>query len=207
MKRKVVFKNPFPRMQKIACTTLCVVCTLLCWSCLNKGEADLSAPLSDEQISFNLSENGKTDPELLIGEWDVIAFAYTADGKKISDSKDVSDLGLSKLGAEVKAAFTGWFRIRIIDGDPDLMMSDAPSGLFGPLSFGNSYHFYSISGNLMFFSRFSDSSFGINLPVTDEVSDVRYALCNTYSFVIKGNELFILFTGVKNKNLLILKKR
>ena len=38
MNKKI--KNPFDRMQKIACTTLCVVCTLLCWSCQNNFESN-----------------------------------------------------------------------------------------------------------------------------------------------------------------------
>jgi len=62
---------------------LSMMMSLLFWSCQND-------PLSDEQITFNLSENGKNDPELLVGEWDAIAFAYTADGKRISDRTAIS---------------------------------------------------------------------------------------------------------------------
>jgi len=125
-----------------------------------------------------------------------IKLAYTTDGKIISNIKDISTL----------VQLSAWFKIRIRDDDPMRYISDAPSGLFGPLSFAAINFFYSISDNLMSFSRFSDSVYAILLPRTDEVYDVLNALLNTYSFVIKGNVLIIHFTGVENKNLLILKK-
>ena len=190
-------KIPFAQIQKITMTTLCILCTLLSWSCINIGDPNLPEPLSDEQISINLSENRKTDPELLIGEWDCEMFAYTVDGNKISNVKNISNL----------TQLSSWYKIRIVDGDPTLYFIDAPPSLFGPVAFGASSHFYSISGNLISFSRKLGYSFGINLPVSDEVLDVRFALGNTYSFAINGNELIIHFTGVENKNLLILKKR
>ena len=85
MSRKI--KKSFERLQKVAVLALCVVFS---WSCQNRNEADLHEPLSDELISFNLSESGNIDPELLIGEWDCVKFAYTADGKKISNVVAIS---------------------------------------------------------------------------------------------------------------------
>ena len=63
---------------------------LLCWSCQNKGQL-----LSDEQISINLLKSGEADTELLIGKWELVKFAYTADGKKISNVATVSGDSLS----------------------------------------------------------------------------------------------------------------
>ena len=82
---KKVIKNPFTSIQKVVVTTLFIILILLSWSCQNKTDQIMSEPLTDKRISSNLSENSKTDPELLIGEWDAIKFAYTADGHKISD--------------------------------------------------------------------------------------------------------------------------
>ena len=97
--------------------------------------------------------------------------------------------------------------MEIRDDDPNQYISEAPSGLTGPWMFLNRNHFYSISGNLMSFSKFSDSMYQLMLHETDEGYEVLNALMNAHSFVIKGNELIIYFTGVDNKNLLILKKR
>jgi hypothetical protein len=170
------------------------------FSCESLTEEDQTQDNADplDLISSNLLKMGKIDPALLIGEWDCVKFAYTADGNEISDVKDISNLG--------QLAY-GWYKIRIRDDDPTQYISDAPPGLFGPLSFGVQNLFYSISGGLMHFSRFSDYVFQILLPETEEVHDVLYALRNTYSFVIRNNELIIHFTGAENKNLLILKKR
>ena len=191
--------------KKIACTTLCVVYTLLGWSCQNRGEADLSEPLSDEQISLNLSENGKTDPELLIGEWDLIKFAYTADGNKI---KDVA--AITKVASWVDVNGTGLplNRILIKEGNPnEFFDTDEPlDGLLGPWCFWPYFLFYSISSNLISY-RLESYPYMLMDTFTEEGYAVLNALRNTYSFVIKGNELIIHFIGVKNKNLLILKKR
>ena len=184
---------------------LCLACILFSGSCQTTSEDGQA--LSDEQIAFNLLEDGTTDPELLIGEWSVIAFAYTADGKKISDVTDISDLGFGEFGAEeLYAMVAGWYAIEIKDNDPVLFFSDAPSGLIGPLSFGVMNHFYLLSGNLISYYRSWDSTFGILLPESDEVRDVKYALTHTYSFTIKGDALTIHFTGKENKNLLLLKR-
>jgi len=186
-------------------TTLLLTLAISVMGC-NKDENKSVIPkLSDEQITLNLAEHGKNDIELLVGEWNVTKFAYTMDGKRISNVKDISNLGFENNPAD--KGFLAWYTIQITDGDVALMISDAPSGLFGPLTFGTQNHFYSISGNSINFSRFSDNQYAINLKETDDVYDVLFALKNTYSFVIKGKELIIYFTGIENKNLLILKKR
>ena len=170
--------------------SLLIMMSIIFWSC-NELEMD------NEHVVKNLSKNGKNAPELLIGEWELVKFAFTADGKKISNEKDISDLALM-WGDKV---------LQISYDDPLQYIKDAPSDLFGPFHIMNSYHFYSISGNRITFSRYSDNTFGIDIHITDEGHNVLNALKNTYSFVIKGDELIIYFIGEENRNLLILKKR
>ena len=155
----------------------------LSWSCQNKGEADLSEPLSDELISINLSKNGKTDPELLIGEWDAIKFAYTADGTKFSHSKNISS-------------------------DYVINMSDYFSyddEHLGVVLFANCGYHYSRKGNLI--SVLESNCFAAIIPLTDDDSKIYGTLNNAYCFVIKDNDLIIHFIGAEKSNLLILKKR
>jgi len=159
--------------------------------------------LSDEQISTNLLTlggiNGSIDPELLVGEWEFIKFAYTADGKIISNEKTISKLSV------VNHPHTKI--MKILNDDPMQYISEAIPDLSGPWVFMNNYLFYSISNNLMNFSRLSDHSYAIDLHVTDEGKEVLNALKAAYSFVIKGNELIIHFKRIENKNLIILQKR
>ena len=54
-----IIKNPFARTQKVVCATLCVVCTLLCWSCQSK----------------NMAEHA----ELILGKWELIADGLSDD--------------------------------------------------------------------------------------------------------------------------------
>lgn len=44
----------------------------------------------NDLITTNLSINGNNTVEILTGEWDCIKFAYTVDGKTISDITPVS---------------------------------------------------------------------------------------------------------------------
>ena len=39
-----------------------------------------------DDIAFNLSKEGSSDPALLVGKWDCIRYAYTEDGKTISNA-------------------------------------------------------------------------------------------------------------------------
>ena len=171
-------------------------------SCQTNDEDDqqLTEPLSDEEISVNLVKKGKIDPTLLIGEWDLIKFAYTADGKKISDIAVISKVAIRRVdvnGSPIN-------RLIIYDYDSkDYDGIDVPSG---PWVFWPYYLHYSISGNLINYLK-EDSYIYVMDTFTDEGYDVLNVLMNTYSFVIKGKELIIQFTGEDDKNLLILKKR
>jgi hypothetical protein len=150
------------------------------FSCESINEAD--QPLSDEQIAFNLSNNGENDPALLVGEWDCVKFAYTADGNKVSDVTEITK---------------GRLEIPIVNHE---------SGNQWVLHCVNSIWFdYSISNNLIELTLRGSTYVYVQPP--HEEYDITTALMNAYSFVIKGNELIIYFTGVENKNLLILKKQ
>jgi len=49
-------------------------------------------------------------------------------------------------------------------------------------------------------------TYSVMVQWNDNEKEVKNILMNTYSFVMKGDELIIYFTGVKNKNLLILRQ-
>ena len=188
----------------------CIACLLFCVSCSNDPpDPTLMEPLSDEEISSNLVtmrgvfSNGSIDPELLIGKWKLTKFAYTADGKKISNVVAISDLGLGTSFYIWIEDDSRWEKEEIIRayGLPDL-----PSGLiilshFRPMDF-----LHSISDNLI--NYHSDRQFlKVGVEYSDEGWKVYKALQNTFSFVIIDRELIIHFTGGENKNLIILKKR
>ena len=187
MEKIVVIKNPFAdlqKMQKVAVATLCAVFLMASGCGKSKATPEEKEPLSDEQISFNLSKNGNIDPELLIGEWNAIAFAYTADGNKITDMTAISS------------------RFSVIINDLNFINDECV-----PMYFNPCLCIYSSSGNLLKYIQEKSTCFAVLIQYTDDEQKIADALRNTYSFVIKGNELIIHFTGVENRNLLILKKR
>jgi len=161
------------------------------WSCLNEGYEKLSEQLSIqqiEQISINLSIDGEINPELLIGEWECNKFAYTAEGINISRETDISDCVVN-------------IRDTYLVTDEKFIEYDIA------VYFKNYLLPYSIIDNRIKYILEKSACYPILEPYTNDELEVENALQNTYSFIIKGNELMIYFTGVKNKNLLILKKR
>ena len=175
-------------MKKIIFASIMILFSV---SCQMKNETEneddhlLSDPLSDEQISSNLAKNGEIDPELLIGEWDAIKFAYTADGEKILDVVSISS-------------------------NSTLIMDNTTSlndELLGPFLFKYCGYFYSRSNNLMSYLDEKTACFAINISYSDVEIKIINALKNAYSYVIKDKELIIYFKGVENENLLIFKKR
>ena len=140
--------------------------------------------VSDMQITLNLAKNGEFDPKLLIGEWDFIKFAYTADGKEITDVAEKpypnSDL--------------------LIFGPTNELEKPIQSWLFGCSSQWRVY--YEIfPPNLIKLSPSQTQFDNYSSPEDDAMVSV---LNNAYSFVIKDDELIIYFT--RYKNLLISKK-
>ena len=185
-----VIKNPFERVQKGAVVMLCIVYTMLVWSCQSKNEAD--QPLSDEQISFNLSENGEIDPELLIGEWDCIKFAYTADGSKISNISEISG----------RASLT-------IPNEPFIENIEDISGDWERIR-NSQWSLTCLNWFPMFCSSSDKNKIEVKITCDTQVMvyaphveyDLSYALSKAHSFIIKGNELIFYFPRVDNEYLL-----
>ena len=157
---------------------------------------------------FNPSKNVKIDTELLIGEWDIIEFAYTKDGKKISNVATLSDGILSIPCTSIHVEHSGddlW-------DDPYLWM----------LSCGNtSWYSCTLSGNFVDLKHKASTYMYITPP--NEALDITLAFTNVCSFIIMDDKLILYFTGIekelrgdnshyytekiKNKNLLILKRK
>ena len=178
-------KNSFESKYKCIFAILCIVCAMLVWSCNNANDQ----PLIDEQISSNLLKKGTANPVLLIGEWDCIKFAYTANGKKISK--------------EVPATPT--FSIAIIVGRANYSQLCSHDGeLYVTIAFANHVSCYSISNNLINWSH--GFRYVVDSPITDDEAIILNILKHAYSFAVNGDELIIYFTGEENKNLLIFEK-
>ena len=178
---------------------LLLICFIGTVSCENKE------PKDKQIIASNLLKNGSADTKLLVGEWELIKFAYTTDGNKISDIATISDVavGFTTLNYIDITAPDEEYISYFCELEPKLCSYNL-SSIFN-FSFCYHFLFYSISENLTGFIT-SQFPFMINIILTDDGNDVLNALKNAYSFVIRGDELIIYFTGVKNKNLLILKK-
>lgn len=199
-------------LKKILIAIPCIVYLLFCLSCQNNDQP-LIKPLSDEDISNNLlsmgDTNGSIDPELLIGEWEIVKFAYTADGKEFSNVAAIADVLLKGFIPYSNSVIT------ILNEDLNKYLTNEyltdeyltePPSLSCCLIFFPKFFLYSISDNLI--SYYTDfHSMKIGNIYSDDGLNVYKALQNTHSFVIRGSELIIYFTGEKNKNLLFLRKR
>ena len=162
---------------------LCLAGMLFIWSC---QMGDNEQNLNHELISFNLLKGGDINSALLIGEWDCIEFAYTSDGSKISNVSDIS-----------KGSLT-------IPYAPTPIEQQMNMEYGWRLEHSNSNWFVcSLNGNLIELKP-NGSTLAGSPP---EEVDIKTALMNVYSFVIKDDELVFYFTGNEDKNLLILKKR
>jgi len=182
-------KNLILSISLISILSVITVC-----SCQYTNET--SDPISD-MISLNLSKDGKIDPELLIGEWDCIMFAYTADGCNILNETALSC-----------ALWDGRLTIPVVPTPKDYIVNgDILWEALWRFHYINSHHLScSLSGNsiklnLLFATKKYDEPECIKKEI-----DITTALKNAYSFVVKDNELIIYFTGVEDKNLLIFKK-
>ena len=132
--------------------------------------------------------------EKLIGKWEVMKFAYSDNNQNITNetlipNKEKSanindyqmDMSLEKKNLELDTTllFISWF--------------------WG-------YYYYSIDINSMKFLESKPIGGYIYKIPTDTQNDIQHTLTNTQSYIIKGKELRIYFTGLKEKNVLILKK-
>ena len=174
-----------------------VLCAMFGWSCKSED----NQPLSDEQISVNLLRLGVSDPTFLIGEWDLVRFAYTADGRKISSVSTIRNcIGWSHDINNKTDCIVDISEGFLLNEDDELQGHELLA-----VYFKQCLTTYSILGNIMNMNR--SDCWAILLPWTNDETKVNNALLNAYSFVVKGNELIIYFKGVENKNLLILKRR
>ena len=168
---------------------------ILAVSSVSCSEKEIDKPLSDdEQISANLARSGSFNPALLVGEWNIVRFAYTADGNSFSDVAAISRAGISIRDTfdENHARDCG-FNPEYLDILLDLYVVNW-MGYFG-----------SLSGYLINF-KFCGSTLVNVVPPHEEV-DISFALGNARSFVVRNDELIIYFTGLEYKNLLIFKRR
>ena len=140
-------------------------------------------------ISTNLLQNGSADPALLIGEWDIVKFAHTTDGKKIVDVTVIS---------------RGWLHVLSIADKDSIECKHSVEDMQWNIFHTNWSRFIcSLSGNSITFSL-CGSTFA--MPTPEEIT-ILEALENSYSFVVRDDELILYFTGIENTNLLIFKKR
>ena len=165
-----------------------LIASLLFFCCMCKNNDEIqqtSNTLSDEQIATNLSKTGKIDPDLLVGNWGIKNFAYTVDGKIISNEAPISkgrlNIPLAPTPTEYEQDDKWWLSVYNLMG-----FICELSGNFIKLTFEGSTYLYVTPPNIEY--------------------DIIEAFINSYSFVIKGNELIIHFTGVDKRNLLIFKK-
>jgi len=204
-------------------------------------------------ISSNLLKTGSVEPALLVGEWNFIMFAYTDDGENISNQAvipidsvyyDIERIA-SYHGISIDSAINRvrpWLKIP----NPPITFPENEwktehEALFwylpippanrnsghGPLSWrlhacNTSLWSCSLSGNLIKLKAHDSTAKECSKSIA---KDIRFALLNAYSFVIRDDEFIIFFTGVKkfyenfytiqekkfkileNHNLLILKRR
>lgn len=183
-------KNIFACQQKFIDNVVILLCSILLFvffACQANLEDN---PSRDKEIAFNLSDYGECDPDLLIGEWDIMKFAYTSDGKKITD-------------IEVISLYSATLTIPFAPTSKESQEDD-----YWKLKLSNTFYYScSLSGNLLKLDDRNDGRavFGLLPPAIEY--EIQNALEKAYSYVIKDKELIIHFEGEKDKNLLILRRR
>ena len=182
---------------------LVLIIYVLVWnfSCENIFDDEYNNKLlSKEEIADNLAKKGKNSADLLVGEWRLIKFAFTSDGKKISKEISVSQRTILKVPSEFiftndEFDETVWWSIGVIN---------------------TCWFFCSIEENLIKMESKKASLVYVEPPHLE--FGVFNALSEAYSYIIRGDELLIHYSFIedehklstypllKNKNLLIFKK-
>ena len=139
-------------------------------------------------VSLLAATGCKKSDSALVGEWELVKFAYTLDGKKFLNESIISKHTNST--------------INISDAIDSEWTSHNLSIYFKVCNYA-----YLKSGNLIQYNQEMTACYSILVPWIDDEIKVSNALQNAYKFSIKGNELMIYFTGENNKNVLIFKKR
>jgi len=169
-------------MKKIELSTFLLLMLVISVTGCNKDEED-AVQKQIEQITQNLSDSNELNPELLVGTWKPVKFAYTADGKQISD---ITALKSTNFIFAIPTLPTS------VKHNEDDKWSLACINTFG--------YTYSLNGNLIEL-KLNGSTYIYVIPPHEE-HDVTIAISNARSLVVKGNELIIYFTKVKDKKLL-----
>ena len=160
---------------------LLIVASALFTACDNKIEKDIK-----DIIATNLLKIGSADTTLLIGEWDGYKFAHTKNGITFTDVTTISC-----------ARLTIPFAVTPIENDFLDRWEFHCISTIGIVS--------TISGNLINLTRRGGTFFYV--PYPHEERCLTRALAHAYSFVIVDDKLIIHFTGNKERNLLIFKRR
>ena len=130
--------------------------------------------------------------DLIVGKWKLMKFAYSGYNQNI-----VNETLITKEKSDNADAYC-------VNISPDEMNLE-----FGTTSMVVEWFpvlfYYSIDGGSMEFLKARQTSYVYRI-YTDTGNDILHALNNTQKYVIKGNEMSIYFTGLKGKNVLILKK-
>ena len=151
---------------------LIVMMAIVCWSCQSELEYDKDS---------------------VFGKWEIMNFAYSEKGQKISNetlipNEEKSCMSVSQIDTIFEFEKKYEFNTIVINW-----------------LWGNYY--YSIDGNSIKYLEMSYPAYIYALlRYTDTGKNIEHALTNTKSYAIQGNELIIYFTGLNDKNLLILKR-
>jgi len=149
---------------------------------------------SEEDNSNLLIGEGYSYREI-VAKWELVKFAYTVDGENYKDIAVISKISEPSYSINEKI-------ITVLHGNLNFTVNELTTTT---LIFTTEYYFYSISDNSIRLTDYRNPLY-VNINYTDDAFDVMHALKYAQSYIIKDNELFIYFTGLKNKNLLILKK-
>ena len=131
--------------------------------------------------------------ELIVGKWKLMKFAYSVNNQTIANETLILN--------EEKDSNADAYCVYISPDEKNLEFGTSSMVVeWFPI-----YFYYSIEGSSMEFLEIRNPSY-IYRMYTDTGNDILHALNNTQKYVIKGNEMSIYFTGLKGKNVLILKK-
>ena len=133
------------------------------------------------------------EDELIVDKWKLMKFAYSENDQNITNET----LILNEEKDDSEDAYNVYVSLdeqNLEFGTTTLIIH------WFPISF-----YYSIDGGSMELLEARQTEY-IYRIYTDTGNDILHALNNTQKYVIKGNEMSIYFTGLKEKNVLILRK-
>ena len=135
------------------------------------------------------------DKDSIFGKWEIMKFAYSDKGQKISNETLIQN--------EVKYYMVPYIDVGQTHGSLEGNLEFSTTAI----SWAYGCYYYSIDGSSMncLESRYPSYVY-LKFRETETWKDIDHALSNTKSYAIQGNELRIYFTGLNDKNLLILKK-